>query len=285
MRSDMSYCRSFHLRGPASSAFRRSRISRAVSPRAAVANMGTRRRRIARRCTMTRALAQRSGAVKRGPPVGLTWCRAWRDVRPMSGLPEARSRQLPAGTTIFRQGDAGDDMFVISSGHVSLRVGVAGHEREMAVLGPGDFFGELSLLANLPRTATAVATADTTLLTVRRETFALMMQDELDVVFRMMDALGRRLADTNRHVEELARAARHVRAVARALEECLAGGEAAVVGDVATIARAADVPVAEAETVIGALVARGVGRYEGGSWLLDPRADGRRLAGALATTR
>ena len=100
-----------------------------------------------------------------------------------------------------------------------------------------------------------------------------------------LDLLGRRLAETNRHVEELARTARHVRAVARALEECLAGGDAAVVVDVATIARAADVPVAEAETVIGALVSRGVGRYEGGSWLLDPRADARRLAGALATTR
>src|SRR5678815_5611805 len=104
----------------------------------------------------------------------------------MSASSEARSRHVPAGAVIFRQGDAGDDMFVISHGRVSLSIGVAGHEREITVLGPGDFFGELSLLANLRRTATAVATADTTLLTVRRETFALMMQDELDVVFRMM---------------------------------------------------------------------------------------------------
>lgn len=200
---------------------------------------------------------------------------------PMSGSLDDRTRHVAAGAVIFRQGDAGDDMYVISSGRVSLRVGVAGHEREIAVIGPGDFFGELSLLANLPRTATAVATADTALLTVRRETFALMMQDELDVVFRMMDVLGRRLAENNRHIEELAAAARQIRAVARALEECLAGGDAAVVVDAATIARAADVPVAEAETVIGMLVDRGVGRREGSAWALDPRADARRLVGAL----
>jgi hypothetical protein len=73
--------------------------------------------------------------------------------------------------------------------------------------------------------------------------------------------------------------------VAHALEKCLAGSDAAVVVDAATIARAADVPVAEAETVIGTLVERGVGRREGSAWSLDPRADARRLVEALAALR
>jgi CRP-like cAMP-binding protein len=198
---------------------------------------------------------------------------------------ESRSRRVPGGTVIFRQGDAGEEMFIIANGHVSFRMGVEGHEREIAVLGPGEFFGELSLLAHMPRTATAVAIEDTMLLAIHRETFALMMQDEIDVVFHMMDALGRRLVRADRHVAEIAEIVWTVRTAAHALARCLAGGDGTLFLDAATIARAADVPVAEAERVIGALVERGVGRFEAGSWALDARADARRLANALAATR
>lgn len=200
----------------------------------------------------------------------------------MSAPSDTRSRHLPAGAVIFRQGDPGEEMFVISAGRVSLRLGSEGHEREIAVLGPGEFFGEMSLLGTRPRTATAVATADTALLPVRRETFGLMMQDDLEVVFRMLDVLGRRLGETDRHVEELAGRLGRLRAAGHALGKCLAASDGAVAFDAPALARAAEVSVSDAEAVMGELAGRGIGRLDGGRWCLEPGADARRLADALA---
>jgi len=115
------------------------------------------------------------------------------------------AKHVARGTIIFRQGEPGDDMFVLERGKVSLTLTSEGRQKEVAVLAPGDFFGELSLLSGAPRTATAEAIEDSTLLAIRRDVFALMMQDDLDIVFRMMNVLGTRLAQTNRQLEALMR--------------------------------------------------------------------------------
>lgn len=199
----------------------------------------------------------------------------------MTAASQGRTRHVPSGTVIFRQGDTGHEMFIIASGRVSLRLGANGGEREVAVLGPGDFFGELSLLADMPRTATAVAAAETTLLSVERDTFALMMQDDLEVVFRMMHAVGRRLAATDRQVQELAGRLGRLRAVGHVLGRCLGAGNGAVSFDAASLAREAQLGAGEAEAIIAELAARGVGRVEGGRWSVDPTAHARLLAEVL----
>src|SRR5438876_11067174 len=102
---------------------------------------------------------------------------------------------VPKGTVIFRQGDAGHEMFVLAKGHVRLTLGSEGLEKDLTVLGPGDFFGELSLLSDAPRSATATAVEDSSLLVIGRDVYAMMMQDDLDIVFRMMNTQGRRLSD------------------------------------------------------------------------------------------
>jgi CRP-like cAMP-binding protein len=117
------------------------------------------------------------------------------------------AKHVVRGTIIFRQGDPGDDMFVLERGKVSLTLASEGAQTEVALLEPGDFFGELSLLSGAPRTATAEAVEDSTLLAIRRDVFALMMQDDLDIVFRMMNVLGTRLGHTNRQLETLMREA------------------------------------------------------------------------------
>ena len=122
--------------------------------------------------------------------------------------------RVPAGTMLFRQDDPGDEMFVIARGRVRLTITCEGHERELAVLQAGDFFGELSLLSGARRTATAVAVDDCDLLTIRRDVFAMMMQDDLEAVFRIMDGLGQRLSQTDREVRQLAHALGRVRMVA-----------------------------------------------------------------------
>lgn len=73
-------------------------------------------------------------------------------------LPAIVTRRYPKGTTIIRQGDPGDSVFIIEDGHIDIVDERAG--RKIAVLGPGDVFGEMALLRGEPRAATATATED-----------------------------------------------------------------------------------------------------------------------------
>jgi small-conductance mechanosensitive channel/CRP-like cAMP-binding protein len=69
-------------------------------------------------------------------------------------------RHFAGGELIIRQGEAGDSLYILHSGGVSVRLEVEGAEREVAVLQPGDFFGEMSLMTGEPRRATCAALGD-----------------------------------------------------------------------------------------------------------------------------
>jgi ATP-binding cassette subfamily B protein len=74
--------------------------------------------------------------------------------------------------TIFEEGEAGYKMYIVVRGQVEvLTTGPTGEERQLAVLRDGDYFGEMALLENIPRTATVRARAPTILLTLEREQF------------------------------------------------------------------------------------------------------------------
>ena len=75
--------------------------------------------------------------------------------------------QVPAGETVFRQGDDGDHFYIVDSGEIEIEI----DGREANVLGPGDYFGEIALLRDIPRTATARARKETQLYTLEREAF------------------------------------------------------------------------------------------------------------------
>jgi CRP-like cAMP-binding protein len=75
--------------------------------------------------------------------------------------------EVPTGETIFRQGDAGDRFYIVDSGEVEIEI----DGREANVLGPGDSFGEIALLRDIPRTGTARARKETKVYALDREAF------------------------------------------------------------------------------------------------------------------
>lgn len=79
----------------------------------------------------------------------------------------ARTRSIPAGTSVFRQGDPGDSFFVIAAGEAE----VIGDGVPVRVEGPGDCFGEIALLHDVPRTATVRAREDLVVLEIERDVF------------------------------------------------------------------------------------------------------------------
>lgn len=98
---------------------------------------------------------------------------------------------IPAGRTVFEQGDEGDLFYIVESGEVEItKVGQA-----VARLGPGGSFGEIALLRDVPRTATVVALTDVVARTLERRHFLAAVTGHVDsseqaelVVGRYMDA-------------------------------------------------------------------------------------------------
>lgn len=113
-------------------------------------------------------------------------------------------RRFPAGAVLFRQGDPGDSMFVIRSGTVRVLREATGagaddeRHRTLAVLGAGEFLGEMAILTGRPRSATAQAVEDADALVLSAKTFEQMVQSHSEIAVRLITKLARRLdaADT-----------------------------------------------------------------------------------------
>lgn len=111
--------------------------------------------------------------------------------------------EYPANTVIFREGDAGAEMYIIESGAVDI----VRHNRlddPIANLGPGDFFGEMAILEDQPRFATVRTTADTRLLKIDRAAFANLISSNVEVSIRIMRKLTSRLRRAELRIQELA---------------------------------------------------------------------------------
>lgn len=112
-------------------------------------------------------------------------------------------RNYRSGQTIFFKGDAGDRMYVIEEGHVKIALASPeGKEIILAVLGGGDFFGELALIEDEPRSADAVAKEDCRLLILDREVFRRFVEAHPQAGLGLMAVLSRRLRQANELLEE-----------------------------------------------------------------------------------
>ena len=112
--------------------------------------------------------------------------------------------RLTRGETVFSEGDAGDRLYVVASGKVKLgRTSGDGRENLLAVLGPGEMFGELSLFDPGPRTATATAVTETDLIGLGHEDLQTWLTGRPEVAKQLLCALARRLRRTNEAMADL----------------------------------------------------------------------------------
>lgn len=108
----------------------------------------------------------------------------------------------PMGDIIFSEGEIGTEMYIIQSGTVELFKSIAGETRVLATLEKGDFFGEMSVLEDLPRTASARARSDVELVRINGAMFDTMLKSNTEIAIRMMRKLSRRLRDVSAMLED-----------------------------------------------------------------------------------
>jgi CRP-like cAMP-binding protein len=100
---------------------------------------------------------------------------------------------LPAGRTLTREGERGREFVVILEGSADVRKS----GRKVNTLGPGDFLGEIALIANLPRTATVTTTAPVRALVVTQKGFRSVLARLPEIHMKLVQALAQRLAATS----------------------------------------------------------------------------------------
>ena len=89
---------------------------------------------------------------------------------------------IPKDTVVFFENEEGDFFFMILEGRIKVTIlGDDGREIILSVLGPGDFFGEMALLDNEPRSATAIAIEETELLSLHRTDFQTALAENTEI--------------------------------------------------------------------------------------------------------
>jgi CRP-like cAMP-binding protein len=115
------------------------------------------------------------------------------------------AREFPRGAVVFREGETGGPMYVVQRGRVRIAKRTRDGELPLAVLGPGEFFGEMSILSGQPRSATATCEEDSRLLVVEARSFEGMLRANGEIAVRMIRELASRLARADAEIERLAR--------------------------------------------------------------------------------
>jgi CRP/FNR family cyclic AMP-dependent transcriptional regulator len=109
-----------------------------------------------------------------------------------------------AGETIFRQGSPGDYFFYIASGAVRVWLGLEdGGARELAELGPGQFFGELALLDKEPRTAGVEAVENCEVWKLEREEFLNLLRGNAQMAVKLLQVVAGRLRRADEVIQML----------------------------------------------------------------------------------
>ena len=117
----------------------------------------------------------------------------------------ANRRRYPKDSVVFFENEQGDFFFMILEGRIKVTIlGDDGREVILSLLGSGDFFGEMALLDNEPRSATAIAVEDSELLSLHRNDFQSVLSDNRSITTGLIKVLTGRLRRANHQISTLA---------------------------------------------------------------------------------
>jgi len=112
-------------------------------------------------------------------------------------------KEVPKGTILFRENEPGQEMYIIQSGSVRISKKVRDIEKTLTILGKGEFFGEMSILNDKPRSATAEVIEDAKLLVIDPQTFETMIRNNAEIALRIIKHLSARLQGADNQIENL----------------------------------------------------------------------------------
>ncbi len=107
------------------------------------------------------------------------------------------------GEVIIRQGEAGDCMYEIQDGKVEVILEESNKEVRLAVLGKGDFFGEMAIFEHDVRSATVRALGEVRALTIDKRTFLRRITEDPSLAFRIIERMAHRIREMNHELARL----------------------------------------------------------------------------------
>ncbi len=118
------------------------------------------------------------------------------------------THEIGMNEVLFREGDRGNELFIVKSGAVTSTLRLKdGSDRHIARFGPGDFFGEMSIFENAPRSATCVCAEPCTLLGLHERDFYRMIERRPDIavkiMYRMLNITTQRLRGTGEFLSDM----------------------------------------------------------------------------------
>jgi CRP/FNR family cyclic AMP-dependent transcriptional regulator len=117
----------------------------------------------------------------------------------------AKLRRYAKDDVIFHADESGDVFCLIQQGHVKVTmISPEGKEIILSILGPGDFFGEMSLIDDEPRSATVIATEPLDLVTIWRSEFLQILAENFSITRKVLAELSKRLRSASNRIESLA---------------------------------------------------------------------------------
>jgi len=107
-------------------------------------------------------------------------------------------KKLEAGEMIFNQGDTGTELYIVAEGHVNIHLpGEASRRVSLKDIARGEYFGELALFDDKPRSASALATTDATLLVLARAKLEAYLEQRPRAAMAILRTMSERLRETN----------------------------------------------------------------------------------------
>ena len=102
-------------------------------------------------------------------------------------------RDFPAGSVLFKEGEHGEEMYVVQTGLIQILKRIGNDMRPLATLGRGEFIGEMAILNGKPRSATAVVVENARCIVIDAATLEQMIANNAEIAVRLVKKLARRL--------------------------------------------------------------------------------------------